>query len=62
MPNRFLINPGFAHQMYMNKSEDILTTDDHGFLNIPDDHHFYCMMDNQTLYMVNARRNDMART
>lgn len=62
MPTRFLINPAFDHQMYMNKSEDIITTDDYGYLNIPDDHHFYFMMDNTTLYMVTARRNDIAKT
>ncbi len=48
--------------MSMNKSEDIISKDDYGFLNIPDDTHFYFMMDSKTLYMVDARRNDLAKT
>jgi hypothetical protein len=48
--------------MQLNKKTDIVSTDDAGFLNIPDDFHFFFMMDINTLYMVNGRTNDLAKT
>jgi hypothetical protein len=62
LPNKFLVNPGFNHMLILNKTEDIISTDDHGYINIPDDHHFYFMITDTTLFMVNARKNDLART
>lgn len=62
MPIRFLKNPAFYHQMEMDPNTDLKQSDAHGFLNIPDDHHFYAMMNEETFYLVDARRNDLART
>jgi hypothetical protein len=62
LPSKFLVNPGFSHMLLLNRTEDIVTTDEFGTLNIPDDHHFYFMMTASTLYMVNARKNDLAKT
>ena len=52
----------FSHQMGQNKETDIVISDDYGFLNIPDEVHFYFMMNAKSLYMVNGRRNDLATT
>ena len=46
----------------MNATEDLVTSDDHGYLNIPDQVHFYVMINKDSLYMVEARRNDLAKT
>ena len=62
LPSKFLINPSFNQMLLINKTEDIITTDEYGTLNIPDDHHFYFMMTQKTLFMVNARKNDLAKT
>ena len=62
MPNKFLINSGFGFQMKLNASEDLSGEDEYGYLNIPDEYHFYLMMSETNLYMVNARRNDLATT
>lgn len=48
--------------MLLNATTDLITTDDWGYMAIPDDHHFFFMMDEFTLYMVNSRTNDLART
>ncbi len=41
---------------------NITDKDDYGYLNIPDESHFYFMMNEDTLFMVDARRNDLAKT
>ena len=48
--------------MKLNASEDLSGEDEYGYLNIPDEYHFYLMMSETNLYMVNARRNDLATT
>ena len=48
--------------MRLNASEDLEISDDYGFLNIPDEYNYYFMMSDQSLYMVNGRRNDLAVT
>jgi len=48
--------------MYENPKTNLKEKDDWGYLNIPDNVHFYGMMNDQTLYLVQARRNDLAKT
>lgn len=46
----------------MDPNTNLTESDDYGYLNIPDDHHFYAMMTDETFYLVDARRNDLAKT
>lgn len=62
LPSKFLVNTQFSHQMAINKEEDLISSDEYGYLNIPDEVHFYFMMNAKNLYMVNGRRNDLATT
>lgn len=48
--------------MYEDPKTDLTEKDEYGFKNIPDNIHFYGMMNDQTLYLVQARRNDLAKT
>lgn len=64
IPNKFEFNPGFEAQFSFGRNPTFTDKDkdENGFFNIPDDTHFFFVLTRKTLYAMNARRNDIAKT
>jgi len=57
VPKKFEYNPGYLTQSSSDKDKDSW-----GSFNIPDDTHFFFVLTRKTLYAMNSRRNDIAKT
>jgi len=57
VPNKFEYNPAYLAQATSDKDKDSW-----GSFNIPDDTHFFFFLTRKTLYAMNSRRNDIAKT
>jgi len=64
IPNKFEYNVGYLAQFTWGRNPTFTDKDkdEWGFLNIPDDTHFFFILTRKTLYAMNARRNDIAKT
>ena len=58
IPTKFEYNPGYQAQFSYGRSPTFTDKDkdEWGFFNIPDDTHFFFVLNRKTLYATNARR------
>lgn len=64
VPNKFEYNPSYLAQFSWGRKPGFTDKekDEFGFFNIPDDTHFFFILTKKSLFAVNARRNDIAKT
>ena len=56
----FFLNEAYYEQL--KKPFDISTKDSYGTIDIPDNIHFFFTLTKDSLYIISARRNDIAKT